>query len=89
MVSVKRLALKALYPAVYYTGARAHDGGLTILSYHALDEHSTAISVPPRLFAAQMAALAAAGCVSLTMREVAEHLARAAPVPAPRRGDHL
>jgi peptidoglycan/xylan/chitin deacetylase (PgdA/CDA1 family) len=81
MASVKRLALKALYPAVYYSGARVHDGGLTILSYHALDTHPTAISVPPRLFAAHMAALAAAGCVSLTMGQVAAHLAARRPFP--------
>ena len=75
--------LKTLvYQGIYYSGRPLRDGGLTILSYHSLDEEgTTGISVPPRLFADQMAVLAAEGCTSLTMREVAAHLAEGRPFP--------
>ncbi len=77
----KRTLLHALYRVVYRLGIHTHDGGVTILSYHALDNHPTDISVPPALFAVHMAALAEAGCVSLTMREVAAGLAARRPFP--------
>lgn len=78
---IKRTLLHTLYPIVYRLGAGAHDGGVTILSYHALDTHATDISVAPAQFAAHMAALAAVGAVSLTMREVAAGLTAGRPFP--------
>ena len=73
--------MAAAYRAIYLTGHPLRDGGITILSYHSLDDHGTGISVPPRLFEAQMATLAAEGCPTLTMAQVAEHLPRRRPFP--------
>jgi peptidoglycan/xylan/chitin deacetylase (PgdA/CDA1 family) len=78
---MKRALMRLAYQAIYATGARLHDGGITILSYHSLDDHGTGISVPPRLFAAQMATLAALRCPTVTMSQVAEYLAARRPLP--------
>ncbi len=40
-VPLRRALLAALYTAVYRLGAGRHDGGLTILTYHSLDDHPT------------------------------------------------
>ncbi len=56
-------------------------GGITILSYHSIDEYGTPLSVSPGLFAQQMKALVKERCVSLTMQEVADRLARRQPFP--------
>lgn len=79
--STKRRALGALYRLVYRLGRRSRDGGITILSYHSLDDYGTGISVPPRLFRAQMATLAAEGCPTFTMAQVAAHLGARRPFP--------
>jgi peptidoglycan/xylan/chitin deacetylase (PgdA/CDA1 family) len=78
---MKRALMRLAYQAIYATGARLGDGGITILSYHSIDEHGTGISVPPRLFAEQMATLAALHCPTFTMAQVAEHLAARRPFP--------
>jgi peptidoglycan/xylan/chitin deacetylase (PgdA/CDA1 family) len=56
-------------------------GGVTILSYHSIDDHGTPLSVSPRLFKRQMETLAVEGCVSLTMGEVGDGLAKREPFP--------
>lgn len=63
------------------TGRFWRGGGITILSYHSIDDLGTALSVSPRLFAGQMRALASEGCVTFTMREVAEYIARGKKFP--------
>src|SRR5689334_16577018 len=78
---MKRKLMGLVYQAVYRGGRGLRDGGLTILSYHSLDDHGTGISVPPRLFEAQMATLAAEHCPTFTMNQVAEHLAARRPFP--------
>ena len=78
---MKRALMRLLFRAVYTVGKPLHDGGITILSYHSLDDHGTGISVPPLLFEKQMAALAADGCRTLTMAQVADHLAARRPFP--------
>jgi peptidoglycan/xylan/chitin deacetylase (PgdA/CDA1 family) len=78
---MKRALMGFLFRAVYAVGKPLHDGGITILSYHSLDDHGTGISVPPRLFELHMAALAADGCRTLTMAQVADHLAARRPFP--------
>jgi peptidoglycan/xylan/chitin deacetylase (PgdA/CDA1 family) len=80
-VALKRALMGLVYRGVYGTGARLRDGGITILSYHSIDDHGTGISVPPRLFEAQMATLAAERCPTLTMAQVAEHLTAHRPFP--------
>lgn len=77
----KHVAMGALFRLVHLTGRRLHDGGITILSYHSIDDSGTGISVPPRLFAAHMETLAAEGCVAFTMSEVARYLAEQRPFP--------
>src|SRR5437016_5022729 len=72
---MKRALMAAFSRAVYTVGKRYRDGGITILSYHSIEDYRTGISVPPRLFEEQMATLAAEGCPTLTMSQVAEHLA--------------
>jgi peptidoglycan/xylan/chitin deacetylase (PgdA/CDA1 family) len=62
-------------------GQRAHDGGITILSYHSIDDHSTPLSVSPTLFRAQMHALTEERCVALTMAQVVDHLRENRPFP--------
>src|SRR5690349_4768260 len=78
---MKRPLRAAAYRAIYLTGQPVRDGGITILSYHSLDDYGTGISVPPRLFEAQMATLAAEGCPTFTMAQVADHLAQRRPFP--------
>ena len=78
---MKRVIMSAFFGAVYRIGRLYRDGGITILSYHSIDEHGTGISVPPRLFEAQMAALAEEGFRTLTMSQVGEHLRARRPFP--------
>lgn len=75
------LAKDLFYKAAYLAGKAARDGGITILSYHSIDEHGTPLSVSPPLFASQIETLMTEGCVSFTMREVAATLARRALFP--------
>ena len=56
-------------------------GGITILSYHSIDNHGTPLSVSPDLFSHHMEALSEEGCQSFTMREVGDHLAKREPFP--------
>lgn len=70
-----------LYRGVYTFGKVPPDGGISILSYHSLDNLGTPLSVSPRLFEAQMAALATEGCVAFTMAQVAAQLAAHSPFP--------
>ncbi|HYP40344.1 MAG TPA: polysaccharide deacetylase family protein [Chloroflexia bacterium] len=75
-------ALKAaFFGAVYMARKLARPGGITILSYHSLDEHTTPLSVPPRLFEIHMATIAAERCPTFTMAQVAAHLATRRPFP--------
>jgi peptidoglycan/xylan/chitin deacetylase (PgdA/CDA1 family) len=78
---IRRAAKHAFSRAVYLIGRRAHDGGITILSYHSIDEHGTPLSVSPTLFRAQMQALVKEDCVALNMAQVAEHLRAQRPFP--------
>src|SRR4051794_12889756 len=80
-MTLRRRLLRAFYRATYLAGLPFRDGGITILSYHSLDNHGTPLSVSPRLFAAQMAALAGEGCTTLTMSQVASHLQAQRPFP--------
>lgn len=73
--------MSALFKTVYILGKRLDDGGITILSYHSIDEHSTGISVTPRHFEAQMLTLAAEGCPTFTMTQVGEHIRSKRPFP--------
>lgn len=59
----------------------ARPGGITILSYHSLDDHATPLSVPPSLFEIHMATVAAERCPTFTMAQVADHLAARRPFP--------
>lgn len=78
---MKRALMGGIFRAVYLTGKPLRDGGITILSYHSLDDYGTGISVPPRLFETQMATLAAEGCPTLTMAQVADHYRARRPFP--------
>ena len=78
---MKRALMTALYGLVYRLGRDTLDGGITILSYHSIDDHATGISVPPQLFEAQMRTLARMGCRTFTMAEVADSLATRRPFP--------
>jgi peptidoglycan/xylan/chitin deacetylase (PgdA/CDA1 family) len=78
---IKRAAKQSFYRAVYLAGQRAHDGGVTIFSYHSVDDYGTPLSVSPSLFRAQMEALAAEGCVTLTMAQLSDHLSSHSPFP--------
>jgi peptidoglycan/xylan/chitin deacetylase (PgdA/CDA1 family) len=73
--------MQALYRAIYFAGKPLTGGGISILSYHSLDDFGTPLSVSPKLFAAQMSALAELGCHTLTMSQVAEHLSSRRPFP--------
>ncbi len=73
--------MSASFKTVYILGKRLNDGGITILSYHSIDEHSTGISVTPRRFEAQMRILAAEGCPTFTMTQVGEHISAKRPFP--------
>ncbi len=55
--------------------------GITILSYHSIDDNATPRSVSPDLFARQMEALSKENCATLTMREVATHVVTRIPFP--------
>ncbi len=66
---------------MYLAGHRAPGDGVTILSYHSIDDYGTPLSVSPSLFRAQMGALANEGCVTLTMSEVSNHLLTQRPFP--------
>ncbi|MDQ3706188.1 MAG: polysaccharide deacetylase family protein [Chloroflexota bacterium] len=74
--------MSALYRAIYFAGKPLPGGGITILTYHSLDDLGTPLSVSPRLFKAQMSALSALGCHTLTMSQVAEHLSSRRPFPS-------
>jgi peptidoglycan/xylan/chitin deacetylase (PgdA/CDA1 family) len=78
---IKRAARQSFYRAIYLAGRRAHDGGVTIFSYHSIDDYGTPLSVSPSLFRAQMEALAAEGCVTLTMSQLSGHLSSRIPFP--------
>lgn len=80
-MTARRRLMRALYRGIYVAGLPLRDGGVTILSYHSLDDYGTPLSVSPRLFAAQMATLAGEGCTTFTMRQVAERLAERKPFP--------
>src|SRR5262245_52541847 len=79
--AIRIRVMSLFYGAVYRGGLPFRDGGITILNYHSIDDHGTGISVPPRLFEAQMATLAAERCPTLTMDQVAGHLASRRPFP--------
>lgn len=66
--------MQLLYRALYLAGKPLPGGGITILSYHSLDDFGTPLSVSPGLFEAQMSALSELGCRTFTMSQVAEHL---------------
>jgi peptidoglycan/xylan/chitin deacetylase (PgdA/CDA1 family) len=78
---MKRLLMPALFRVIHWSGRFYRDGGITILSYHSIDEHDTGISVSPRLFEAQMATLAEEGCPTFTMAQVAERMREGSPFP--------
>ena len=78
---MKEVLKGASFRAVYLAGKRSRDSGITILSYHSLDDYGTGISVSPALFAAQMKALTEEGCCTFTMAQVAAHLASRRPFP--------
>ncbi len=80
-MKMKRALLPAFYRAIYLAGERRKDGGITILSYHSLDDLGTPLSVSPGLFRSQMAALTEMGCRTFTMSQVASHLAERRPFP--------
>ncbi len=69
------------YGALYYAGRNLADGGISILSYHSIDENDTDLSVPPSLFESHMEILARDGCSTLTMAQVATHLREGTPFP--------
>jgi peptidoglycan/xylan/chitin deacetylase (PgdA/CDA1 family) len=80
-MTVRRQLMRAFYRGTYLAGLPLHDGGITILSYHSLDEHGTPLSVSPRLFAAQLATLERESCATLTMSQVASYLRARKPFP--------
>jgi peptidoglycan/xylan/chitin deacetylase (PgdA/CDA1 family) len=80
-MSLRRSLVLALYRAIYFAGRPLPGGGITILSYHSLDDFGTPLSVSPKLFEAQMSALSELGCRTLTMSQVAEHLSSRRPFP--------
>jgi peptidoglycan/xylan/chitin deacetylase (PgdA/CDA1 family) len=79
---IRRSVKHTFYRAVYLAGKRVRGGsGITILSYHSIDDFGTPLSVSPALFRKQMAALANEGCVTLTMAELYDHLLMQHPFP--------
>lgn len=78
---IRRAAKSLFYHSTYLTGRRVHDGGITILSYHSIDDYGTPLSVSPGLFASQMQAMAEEGCITFTMSQVAEHIIEQRPFP--------
>lgn len=81
-MSLRRSLMPALYKGIYFAGKPLRGGGITILSYHSLDDFGTPLSVSPRLFEAQMQALSELGCRTFTMSQVAERLFARRPFPA-------
>lgn len=81
-MSLKSLLMPAAYRAIYLASRRFNDGGVTILSYHSLDDYATPLSTPPRLFERHMALISSLGCNTFTMREVAAHLRDGRSFPA-------
>jgi peptidoglycan/xylan/chitin deacetylase (PgdA/CDA1 family) len=74
--------LKELFYKVAYMAGRVIPlNGVTILSYHSIDDNATPLSVSPGLFALQMAVLARENCTTLTMSEVASCLSTRTPFP--------
>jgi peptidoglycan/xylan/chitin deacetylase (PgdA/CDA1 family) len=73
--------MQAFFRFVYIAGRAYRDGGITILSYHSIDNHGTPLSVSPRHFAAQMKTVANEGCPTFTMSDVAKHLSQSRPFP--------
>src|SRR5438477_9208290 len=80
-MTLRRRLMRAFYRGIYLAGLPLRDGGVTILSYHSLDEHGTPLSVSPRLFATQMAALADEGSPTFTMSQVGSYLKARKPFP--------
>lgn len=80
-MALKRSLIQAFYRAIYFAGKQLRDGGITILSYHSLDDFGTPLSVSPRLFAEQMQALSELRCRTFTMRQVAEHFSAGRAFP--------
>jgi peptidoglycan/xylan/chitin deacetylase (PgdA/CDA1 family) len=78
---IRRAVKQSFYRAVYLAGKHAHDSGVTIFSYHSIDDYGTPLSVSLALFRAQMEALAEEGCVALTMAQVSDHLRARARFP--------
>ena len=50
------------------------DGSLPVLTYHAIDQRSSVISLSPQLFRWQMEALAARGVAGISLAQAFEHL---------------
>lgn len=80
-MTLRRNFMRAFYGGTYAVGLPFRDGGITILSYHSLDDLGTPLSVSPSLFAAQMATLAGEGCTTFTMSQVARHFSENKPFP--------
>jgi peptidoglycan/xylan/chitin deacetylase (PgdA/CDA1 family) len=80
-VPMKSALKAAFFGAVYMARKLARPGGISILSYHSLDEHATPLSVPPRLFETHMETIAAMRCPTFTMAQVAAHLTARRPFP--------
>ena len=57
------------------------DRAVTILAFHAVEDGPGPVCLPPRTFRRQVEALHEAGCVALTMAEVAGHLETGEPFP--------
>jgi O-antigen biosynthesis protein len=79
--TAKRVTMPVVYASIYHAGKHLRDRGVTILSYHSIDDHETDLSVPPRLFRRHMEILAREGCSALTMKQVAAHLREKKPFP--------
>jgi len=77
----RRPLMRAFFRCTYLAGVPFRDGGISILSYHSIDDFGTPLSVTPRRFATHMAVLAREGCATLTMAEVARHLQAGTPFP--------
>jgi peptidoglycan/xylan/chitin deacetylase (PgdA/CDA1 family) len=77
----RRSITQALYGAIYFAGKPLRGGGITILSYHSLDDLDTPLSVSPKLFEAQLLALSGLGCRTFTMSQVADRLSSGRPFP--------
>src|SRR5262245_14211026 len=80
-MNLKRVIMPAFFQGVYWAGRLYGDGGISILSYHSIDEYGTGISVPLWTFKKQMEALAEEDCPTFTMSQVGEHLRARRPFP--------